>query len=150
MPDGQDGRKMHSNSLANLRPCPPGTSGNPGGRSKHDLNLAKIAREHTQEALDVILDVMRDRDAKHSARLTAADMLLNRGYGRAPVTVQVGDSSDQLDAFRETLLEAVQHASSGLSGVTVIDQEPAVVIVQQAPGAPAAPSLIPKDITPKK
>lgn len=98
----------------------------------------------------MILEVLRDPDAKHSARLTAADMLLNRGYGRAPVTVQVGDSSDQLDAFRETLLEAVQHASSGLSSVTVIDQEPAVVIVQPAPAPSAAPGLIPKDITPKK
>jgi hypothetical protein len=151
MPEGSAPRKMAPGSLANLRPIQPGTSGNPGGRPKQDANLAKAAREYTIEALNVAVEIMRDPDVKPSTRLSAVDLILSRGHGRAPVTVQVGDSSDQLDAFRETLLEAVQHASSGLSSVTVIDQQATeVVVIQQPPAAPAGGSLLPKDITPKK
>ena len=46
--------------LANLRPFKPGQSGNPGGRSKAQIDVRNLAREHTKEAIETLVLVMRN------------------------------------------------------------------------------------------
>ena len=46
--------------LANLRPFKPGQSGSPGGRSKAQIDIRNLAREHTKEAIDTLVLVMRN------------------------------------------------------------------------------------------
>lgn len=46
-----------------------------------------LARLYTQEALGVLVEVVRDPDAKDGDRLRAAEGLLDRGYGKAPQAV---------------------------------------------------------------
>lgn len=58
----------------------PGQSGNPGGRPKLDPRLRDMARAKTEEAFAVILDCLADPDKKIALR--AAEVLLDRGYGR--------------------------------------------------------------------
>ena len=68
--------------LANLRPFKPGQSGNPGGRSKAQIDVRNLAREHTKEAIETLLLVMRN--GKPSEAAMAANSLLDRGWGKAP------------------------------------------------------------------
>lgn len=69
----------------------PGQSGNPGGRPKlppEIVELRALARQHTPEAVKAIIAVMGDKKAPASARVTAASEILDRGWGRAPATME--------------------------------------------------------------
>jgi len=66
-----------------------------GGRQKGTPNKATAsirdaAREYTGEALQTLVGVMRDDDAPHAAKVSAANSVLDRGYGKAS-TVISGD-----------------------------------------------------------
>lgn len=64
-----------------------GQSGNPGGRSPRRTadgrTLAEVAREHTEDALKVLVEVAKNKEENGSARVSAAKELLDRGWGRA-------------------------------------------------------------------
>jgi hypothetical protein len=62
----------------------PGQSGNPGGRPRAIVEVAKAAREYTIEALETLAAIMRNRDATASARVSACEILIERGWGKAP------------------------------------------------------------------
>lgn len=65
-----------------------GVSGNPRGRAKSDFTIAALAKKHTAAALAVLVEVMNTPD--HPQRVTAANSLLDRAWGRAP-TVLAGE-----------------------------------------------------------
>jgi hypothetical protein len=69
-----------------------GISGNSSGRSKRDLKLAELARQYTQEALDIVLEVMRGSD-NPTDKLRAAMIILDRGHGRTPPSFEHSDQS---------------------------------------------------------
>lgn len=73
----------------NLKPFAKGKSGNPGGRPKLDVHVRELARSHTQEALETLVSVMRDSKSPPSARVAASSTIIDRGWGRAPQTVDV-------------------------------------------------------------
>lgn len=56
--------------------------------------LGELAREHTGEALETILAVMRSGETD-AIRLAAAVQLLDRGYGRPAQAVTVKDGRDE-------------------------------------------------------
>ena len=66
--------------LANLRPFKPGQSGNPGGRSKAQIDVRNAARKYTSEAIDTLVLVMRNGKPLEAAM--AANSLLDRGWGK--------------------------------------------------------------------
>ena len=57
-------------------------SPNPGGRPKVLHDVQELARQHTEAAIDTLAEIMQDEKAPHSARLSAAEALLSRGWGR--------------------------------------------------------------------
>ena len=59
-----------------------GQSGNPGGRPRAEIHVRDLAREHTAEALKVMVEVMRDKKAPATARLGAAQGLIDRAWGK--------------------------------------------------------------------
>jgi hypothetical protein len=65
----------------------PGTSGNPSGRPRGYGDLRELARTHTEEAVNVLVHVMRDVGAAPTARTSAASSLLDRGWGRPEQTI---------------------------------------------------------------
>jgi hypothetical protein len=68
------------------RPFQPGVSGNPGGRAKPgSLDIAALARSHAPEAIEALVRGLKD--PKHYVH--AAQVLLDRGFGRAPQTIAV-------------------------------------------------------------
>jgi hypothetical protein len=48
-----------------------------------NINLKDLARQHTETAIETLVEIMTDGDAQASARLTAANSLLDRGWGKA-------------------------------------------------------------------
>jgi len=47
-----------------------------------------LARQHTEEAINALLRIMRKEDATDSAVVAAAGYLIDRGWGKASQVVQ--------------------------------------------------------------
>jgi hypothetical protein len=69
---------------------------NRGGRPPGQLpakaivwDLKMAARSYCKEALDFIVETMRDKNESRDTRLKAAGMLLERGYGRPLVEAEI-------------------------------------------------------------
>lgn len=60
----------------------PGQSGNPGGRSKALIDVIETARTHTPLAMKTLASIAEDEKAPQSARVAAANGLLDRGWGK--------------------------------------------------------------------
>jgi hypothetical protein len=78
------------------RPFPKGVSGNPGGRPAQGPDRRKIeadarllARSCGPEAVEELRTIMKDPAAPYMAKIIAANSLLDRGWGRPPVSVEV-------------------------------------------------------------
>ena len=67
-----------------------GKSGNPGGRPKGDGEIRDLARKHTMTALRALIEITENGE-NESARVTAANSLLDRGWGKPAVPVVGGD-----------------------------------------------------------
>ena len=77
----------------------PGQSGNPGGRPKDEHRVAELARSYTLEAIDTLVELMRDGKDER-VRGTAAQALLDRGWGKAKAEVVTSAEGSYLDALR--------------------------------------------------
>jgi Family of unknown function (DUF5681) len=67
-----------------------GRSGNPGGRPKGDGELRELARQHTTTALAALVEICQGGQ-NESARVAAANALLDRGWGKPAVPVIADD-----------------------------------------------------------
>lgn len=80
--------KKESNGHGGRRPGagrPPGTLDRATKAQKGTLE--ELARQYTQTALDVLIEVARNGESE-SARVTAANSLLDRAYGRARQSIE--------------------------------------------------------------
>lgn len=86
------------------------------GRPKGSVNkatkeagaaLSELARQHTESAINTLVEVCNDKRAPHSARVTAANGLLDRGYGKPAQAVQHEGSADK-PVFVEALWRVVE------------------------------------------
>lgn len=59
-----------------------GKSGNPRGRPKVVKEVRDLAKSHTAEAVEVLVEIMNSTGARESARVSAANAILDRGWGR--------------------------------------------------------------------
>ena len=73
----------------NGRPFTKGRSGNPGGRPKLPAELRERAQAYSVEALDTLRALMADVSQPGSVRVASASAILDRGYGRPTVSVEM-------------------------------------------------------------
>ena len=92
------------------RPFSKGESGNPGGRPKDSGPLREMAREHTAEALDVLVQAMRDDDPR--IRVVAATAILDRGHGKPTTPIEV---EAPVDAEPVSMLELARRIAFALN-----------------------------------
>lgn len=52
--------------------------------------IRSLARSHTRSAILALAGVMRSKDATHAARVSAANALLDRGWGKPPQALENG------------------------------------------------------------
>jgi hypothetical protein len=67
-----------------------GRSGNPGGRPRETGEIRDLARQYTPQAIEALQAIMNEQQAPASARVAAAEALLNRAWGR-PTQMIAGD-----------------------------------------------------------
>ena len=61
-------------------------------RSKTLTEIRSLARSHTRTAVNVLVRIMRNKDATPAARVSAANAILDRGWGKATQPLENGDA----------------------------------------------------------
>src|SRR5215471_3141182 len=84
VPREMEHSEQQGNSMTIGKPFQKGQSGNPGGRPKVVAEVKQLAREHTAEAIQTLASIMSNPKIAPAARVSAANSLLDRGYGKAP------------------------------------------------------------------
>lgn len=93
------------------KPFQPGVSGNPGGRPKVLEEIKSLAREHSETAINTLAAIAGDPKANASARVAAANVLLDRGYGKPLQTVEANiNLIDRMTADEQAALAAALEA----------------------------------------
>jgi hypothetical protein len=84
------GSSQHPNSLANLKKWAPGISGNPSGKSATINEVMRLARSHCVEAVERLVELMRDKSTPPRETIAACMAIMDRGLGRPIVPVFKG------------------------------------------------------------
>ena len=58
---------------------------------KSVTEIRSLARSHTRTALNVLVGVMRSKDATAAAKVSAANAILDRGWGKAIQAIENGE-----------------------------------------------------------
>jgi hypothetical protein len=58
---------------------------------KSITQIRSLARSHTRSALNILVQVMRNKDATPAARVSAANVVLDRGWGKAIQAIENGE-----------------------------------------------------------
>jgi hypothetical protein len=59
--------------------------------AKSLTEIRSLARSHTRTAVNVLVGIMRSKDATAAARVSAANAILDRGWGKATQAIETGD-----------------------------------------------------------
>jgi len=117
-----------------------GKTGNPNGRPKKlgptpaDLHricvagdLKTAAREYTGEALMTLVTIMRDESVSSNTRVTAANSILDRGFGKAvnqtEISVGIYDKLSDAELIKFISGETINSAA-GIIEATAVDVTP--------------------------
>jgi hypothetical protein len=70
-------------------------------------SLTSICRREASAAMDTIVKIMKDPGAKPGERLKAAEMIIERGFGKIPEKLEIARAlpDEQLRCLAEKLLE---------------------------------------------
>jgi hypothetical protein len=78
----------------------------PNKGRKGGVMVQTLARQHTHGAISLLAKVMADEKAPPAARVTAAQALLERGWGKAPVQINLDVKARFDDFLRDVGLAA--------------------------------------------
>lgn len=59
-----------------------------GSKNKITADVKEIAQAYGEEAVKALVEIVRDGEAPHAARVSAVKELLDRGYGKAKQAVE--------------------------------------------------------------
>lgn len=84
----------------------PGSGRPKGAVSQAKRELMAMAKEHAEDALKVLVDIAKNPGASEAARVSAANAILDRGYGKPPQAVD-HTSTDGTMSPKPTVIEFV-------------------------------------------
>lgn len=90
--------------------------------SKPTYSLQKLAKEHTEEALKKLVSLMRFAEDE-SVQLQAANAVLDRGWGKASVKVEVESERLDLPKMQEALLQTKAYVDAKIEEAMRLENE---------------------------
>ena len=103
-------------NVESVRARPPARRRTRGARAVTEIR--SIARSHTRTAINVLVGIMRNADATPAARVSAANAILDRGWGRPLLAVANEDGSP---------VEFIQHIERIIVHPDMPGHEPIVI-----------------------
>ena len=94
-----------------------GRSGNPGGRPKTLVDVRDLARTQTELAVATLAQIA-EHGVSEMARIAAANSLLDRGWGKPPVALELRQPEPK--QIIELLVEAERHTRELLAAPLAI------------------------------
>ncbi|MHC4052651.1 hypothetical protein [Bradyrhizobium sp. 25ACV] len=86
-------------------------------RARSLTEIRSLARSHTRTALRVLVGIMRSNDATPAVRLSAANAILDRGWGKAAQPIENGeDGAPELVHRVERVIVRPEDAVEGDAG----------------------------------
>ncbi|MES2192941.1 MAG: hypothetical protein V4517_00875 [Pseudomonadota bacterium] len=84
--------------------------------AKAVTDIRSRARSHTRMALRVLVGIMRSEDATPAARVSAANAVLDRGWGKAPQANENGDEGlrERIDIIERIIVHPENPNSQNL------------------------------------
>ena len=104
------------------RPWPKGTSGNPGGRPKGSQEIAELARSHSVECINRLLEISRNENISAPARILATNSMLDRAFGKPKLQGEIMHTHEFDDWSAAQLRAYIQRESLKL-GIFQIEGE---------------------------
>jgi hypothetical protein len=88
----------------------PNSGRKPGVQNKFTFELKRVAAIHGEDAIKVMVSIMNDPEIMPNVRLMAADKLLDRGYGKPAIAVDVTETNLNVFPPKEVLDAIYQEA----------------------------------------
>nr|WP_050991981.1 hypothetical protein [Bradyrhizobium yuanmingense] len=92
-------------------------------RARNLTEIRSLARSHSRTAIRVLVGIMRSEDATPAARVSAANAILDRGWGKAAQPVENGQ--DGVLELIHRIERIIVHPPSSSSGDAVTTLETA-------------------------
>lgn len=94
----------------------PGKSGNPGGMPKGVGDVKALARQHTPVAMEALVSIAGDPEKPPAARVQAATVILDRGWGKSIQPVDLNDKRPLSQVPAERLVAALEALAAAAKG----------------------------------
>ena len=92
------------------KPFQKGVSGNPKGRPRIVTDIRALAKQHGKEAFTKVLELLKSEDPR--VAFSAAQEVLNRGYGKPAQSVDVKIEPKELADLTDAELAGIATGSS--------------------------------------
>jgi hypothetical protein len=100
--------------LASEPSRPPATKAR--SRARALTEIRSLARSHTRTALKVLVGIMRSDDATPAVRLSAANAILDRGWGKSAQPIESGEEGVETVHRVERIIVRPEEAVDGDAG----------------------------------
>ena len=105
-----------------------GQSGNPLGQPKKYAEITKLARSHSVEAMERLVEIMRNKRAGNLS-LKACEIILDRAFGRVPFAVTGEGGEGPVKIAYEV---SWRHSDEGGVTIDMAPKEPALLVAEEA------------------